>query len=292
MVVLGGSRTGWGDVYHFLVSSSWWALLGVFTGTYLSLNLLFALAYWWVGGVGGLEEGHFVEYLFFSVEAFATIGFGVMHPKGLGAHLLVTLEALLGILYSAAGTGLVFAKFSRPRARVLFSQVAVVARRNGVPTLMFRVANERRNHIVEAQIKVAVARFETTLEGERIRRIIDLPLVRGTSPLFILSWTVMHTLGPDSPLYGATAESMAREQAEFIITLTGLDESLGQTIHARHSYWDTEVVWNAKLVDILREDPQTGRRVVDYTRFHDVEPLKAPEAQGSDRPAETVAKVS
>lgn len=272
LVILGGRRAGLRDVYYFFVSGSWWRLLGAFVITYLALNLLFAAAFLSVGGVQNATPGSFADHFFFSVQTFATIGYGAMFPTGLAAHVLVTVESMLGLIYVAVGTGLVFAKFSRPRARVLFSSVAVIAPRNGVPTLMFRAANERTNHIVEAQMKVAILRTEDTLEGERIRRIIDLALVRSQTPVFTLSWTVMHAITPDSPLYGATPESLAEQQAEFIVSLTGMDAVMGQTIHARHSFLDTDLVWNARLVDILRTDSE-GRRVMDYTRFNEVEPL-------------------
>jgi inward rectifier potassium channel len=272
LTILGKRRAGLRDVYYYFVSGSWWRLMGAFVVTYVLLNLLFGLAYLEVGGVQNAAPGSFADHFFFSVQTFATIGYGAMYPTGLPAHLLVTAESMMGIVYVAMGTGLVFAKFSRPRARVLFSNVAVIAPRNGVPTLMFRAANERVNHIVEANMKVALLRTERTLEGERIRRILDLPLVRSQSPVFTLSWTVMHQVTPDSPLYGATAESLAEQQAEFIVSLTGMDDAMGQTIHARHSFLDTDLAWNSRLVDIIRTDPD-GRRVLDYTRFHEVEPL-------------------
>lgn len=275
LVLKGVRRAGLSDVYHFLVSGSWWRLMGVFTAAYLLFNLLFGLAFWLGGGVGNARPDSFIEHFSFSVQTFATIGYGAMFPQSTLAHLLVTVEAMLGILYSAVATGLVFAKFSRPRARVLFSKQAVISARNGVPTFMFRVANERANHIVQATLVVSIIRNEVTQEGERIRRVIDLPLVRSTSPAFLLTWTAMHTIGPDSPLYGATPESLAAAFVEFVITLTGQDDALGQTIHARHSYLDNEVVWNARLVDILQPD-EKGRRVLDFTRFHDVEPVPPP----------------
>ncbi|MGZ3460334.1 MAG: ion channel, partial [Archangium sp.] len=227
LIMLGARRAGLRDIYYYFVSGSWWRLLGAFVVTYLSINLLFACAYLAAGGVQNVAPGSFADPFFFSVQTFATIGYGGMFPTGLAAHLLVTGESMLGLIYVAMGTGLVFAKFSRPRARVLFSKVAVIAPRNGVPTFMFRAANERVNHIVEAQMTVALLRTEHTLEGERIRRIIDLPLVRSQSPVFMLSWTVMHPVTPDSPLFGATPESLAEQQAEVIVTLTGMDEAMG-----------------------------------------------------------------
>lgn len=275
LIIRGVRRAGLSDIYYFLVSASWWRLLAAFVLSYLVLNLGFGTAFMLVGGVQNATPGSFQDAFFFSVQTFATIGYGAMFPTGLGAHLLVTGESMMSIIYAAMGTGLVFAKFSRPRARVLFSNVAVIAPRNGVPNLLFRVANERTNHIVEATMKVSLLRTEYTLEGERVRRIIDLPLVRSQSPVFMLSWSVMHPITPDSPLYDATPESLAREHAELVVTLVGIDSNMGQTIHARHSFLDTDLRWNSRLVDIMM-DTEDGRRVIDYTRFHDVEPLPQP----------------
>ena len=275
LTIIGARRAGLGDLYYFLVSGSWWRLMGLFFAAYLIINLLFGTAFFLFQGVGSARPDSFIDHFSFSVQTFATIGYGNMYPANLVAHLLVTAEAMLGILYSAVATGLVFAKFSRPRARVLFSNRAVISPRNGVPTLLFRVANERTNHIVEAQLRVFFIRNEVTAEGETIRRMHDLALVRNTSPAFILSWTAMHPITSGSPLFGINPENFSDGGVEIVATLTGLDDSLGQTIHARHSYLGDEVVWNARLVDVIRVEPD-GRRIVDYRRFHDVEPLPPP----------------
>jgi inward rectifier potassium channel len=150
--------------------------------------------------------------------------------------------------------------------------VAVVAPRNGVPTLMFRVANERANHIAEAQLRVTLMAPEVTKEGDRLRRMVDLPLMRNHSSAFILTWTAMHPLNAHSPLYGATPEQLAEQQVEILVTFTGFDATLSQTIHARYSYVAEEIHWNARFVDILRLRPD-GTRQVDYTKFHDTEEL-------------------
>jgi inward rectifier potassium channel len=167
-------------------------------------------------------------------------------------------------------TGLVFAKFSRPTARVLFSRRAVIAPHERVPSLMFRMANERNNTIVEAQIHVVLVRNETTAEGELMRRFHDLEMSRRQTALFVLSWTAIHPITPTSPLHGATPESLAAAEAEIVVSLLGLDEQFSQTVHARHRYAAADIVWNARLVDVLFRD---GRREIDYEHFHDVVPL-------------------
>jgi inward rectifier potassium channel len=224
-------------------------------------------------GIENAQPGSFKDAFFFSVQTMASIGYGAMYPRTLYANFLVTIESLVGLLGIAMGSGLMFARFSRPTARVLFSRVAVISRYDGVPTLMFRAANQRRNFIVEAQINVTMVRNEINREGEFMRRFYDLKLVRSHTPIFALSWTVMHPIDETSPLYGATLETLAQTETDIVITLIGLDETVSQNIHTRHSFSDKEILWNMRFVDIFTSDRrQDGRRLIDYTRFHDVVP--------------------
>jgi len=276
-IVRTGLRNGFfGDLYHFLLVSSWPRLVTLLATAYIVANALFAGAYLLEGhGLEHAEAGSFSDAFFFSVQTMATIGYGYITPRTLFANLLVTVEALVGLLGLAVVTGLVFAKFSRPTARVLFSRVAVVTPRDGVPSLMFRMANQRGNQIVEARIHVVLALTEATAEGEVIRRLFDLEMARAQNALFALSWTAIHPITAGSPLYRATQASLAAEEAEVIVSLTGLDESFAQTVHARHSYTADEIIWGARFVDILSRLPD-GRRMVDYTHFHDVVPDDTP----------------
>ena len=272
MLVLGGHPPGLRDVYHYLLRTSWTVVIGWVVLLFGALNLLFGTGFWLVGGVSNAHG--FADCFFFSVQTLATIGYGAMYPQGTGAELLMTCEALVGLLMSAMMTGLAFAKFARPTSKVLWSQICVVSDRDGVPTLMFRVANERMNHIVEANIRVAVLRSEVTHEGEKLRKVFDMALLRSSTPSFILSWTVMHPLTPASPLYGLTPEAIVASQSEIVLTLTGLDETLMQTIHSRTSYIPSEIRWGARFADILGQVHSDGRRIIDYTRFHDSVPAR------------------
>jgi inward rectifier potassium channel len=273
--VIGLKRSRVTDGYHLLLRAPWWGVLLTIVGTFLLANAFFALLYRASHGIGGAHDGSFLDAFFFSVQTMGTIGYGVMYPQTVFANVLVTLESIGGLIGLAMVTGLVFAKFARPTARVLFSQVAVITVRDGVPTLMFRMANERRNHVVEATLRVAALRNTVTKEGERFRKIDDLVLARQTSPAFIMTWTALHPITPGSPLYGMTAESLAGSDLEILVTLMGLDETLAQTIHARHSYVAREIIFGAKLSDVLKTLPN-GRRVVDLAAFHDHEPATAP----------------
>ena len=236
------------------------------------MNALFAFAY--LAGGDGIENarpGSFIDAFFFSVQTMGTIGYGRLAPGTVWSNLLVTVEVITGVLGLAMVTGLVFAKFSRPTARVVFSQRAVVTPHDGVPSLMFRMANARGNRIVEARVRAVLARDETTAEGETMRRFHDLALVRDRNPLFALTWTAIHPITATSPLFGATPEGLAAMGAEVVASLVGIDETVSQTVHARHTYAAADLAWGARLRDILRRLPD-GRRQVDYARFHDVEP--------------------
>lgn len=273
--VLGIRRHPLRDVYFGLLKASWKRLLVSVVLTYVSLNALFALIYLAAGGIEGARPGSFADAFFFSVQTMATIGYGVMHPTTPLANVLVTLEALIGLLGLAIVSGVMFAKFSRPSGQLLFSKVAVISMREGMPCLMFRVANERINHVAEANMRVALVRNERTSDGEAVRRWYDLPLQRSQSPIFALSWVVLHTIDEHSLLRGATPESLAADQTELIVNLTGLDSTLATTIFARQGYVAEEVVFGAKFADILGFD-ERGKRVVDFRRFHDTVPSPLP----------------
>jgi inward rectifier potassium channel len=260
------------DVYHFLLISSWPRLLGALVVLYGTVNAFFALAYLMIGGIEGARPGSFADAFFFSVQTLATIGYGRMVPQSTVANALVSFEALIGLLGVAMVTGLVFAKFSRPTARVLFSHVAVIGRRDGIPSLMFRMANARGNNIVEAQLHVVLARDETTAEGEKVRRFYDLEMARRQNALFALSWTAIHPITESSPLHRVSPESLVATGFQLIVSIVGFDESFSQTVHARHAYGPDDVRWNARFADILTWTPD-GRRIVDYSRFHDVVPV-------------------
>ena len=196
-----------------------------------------------------------------------------MYPKTLFANTLVAIEALLGLVGVSVGSGLVFARFSLPKARVMFSRIAVVTPYNGIPTFMFRVANERQSWILEAQVNVSVIISEITEEGEAMRRFYKLPLFRNQSSLFALTWTVMHPINESSPLYGITLEEMQEKEMEILITITGIDQTVSDNIHAHHSYIPTEILWNHKFADILSKT-RDGKRSVDYRCFHDAVALQ------------------
>ncbi len=257
------------DVYHRVLETSWWAFFGGAALGFVALNIFFAALY-------ALPFSHvvnvhdFEDAFYFSVQTLATVGYGVMAPENRFAHMVSVVEALVGILGTAVITGVTFAKFSRPTARVLFAEKCVVAERNGVPHLMFRMANWRHNSLVEASLSVILLALEKTSEGETMRVPIEVKLVRNKSPVFQFTWSAMHKIDETSPFHGADAIAKLREQdADLYLSLAGLDETSAQTIHARYRYRLDDIVWNAHFTDVISLLPD-GTRTIDYTKFHEV----------------------
>lgn len=268
------------DFYHHLLTVSPWTLFTILVVTYIGFNLLFGALYLLQpGGIANARPGSFPDAFFFSVQTMATIGYGDMHPATVYANLLVTAEVLLGMTGLALATGLVFARFSRPTARVMFSQIAVVTDHDGVPSLMFRAANRRRNEILEAQVTVMLLRDELNAEGIEMRRFHDMAVVRPHTPMFALTWTVIHPIDPSSPLFGESRESLLRAHAHVVVGISGIDEIFSQTIYARHTYQASDIRWNHRLADILTR-ADDGHRRIDYRRFHDT--LAAEDAAQSE----------
>ena len=273
VIALGLRRLWFGDLYYRILTVGWAAFFGVGTLAYLAANAVFAVLYLLQpGSIANARPGAFADAFFFSIQTMATIGYGQMSPATFYANLLMTVETAVGLTIVALMTGLVFARFSRPTARVLFSRVAVVGPLNGKPALSVRLANERQNQILAAEVAMTLVRDERSLEGDLRRRFYDLKLVRDHSPVFALTFTVTHEIDRDSPLFGETGESLAARNAELVVTTSGIDETLVQPVHARTSYLPNEIQWHHRFADIIgwTED---GRRAIDYRRFHDTMPL-------------------
>ena len=269
LVVVGG-RSGITDLYHGILQIPLWGLLLTLAGAYVVLNVIFAGLYLLdPHGVSNLAPGDFGDAFFFSVQTVSTVGYGVLDPVSLYANVIVTLECFLNLVLLAVTTGVIFAHVSKPTARVLFTDVAVITPFDGVPTLMFRAINERSNQILEAEVTMNFARQVITAEGREWRQFLDLPVVRRRSPLFALSWTIMHKLDESSPLFGATPESLAAESAEIIVVVSGVDDIFAQRIHARHTYGSADVLWDKDFENVLTVEPD-GEWVLDYRKFHAV----------------------
>ncbi len=272
------------DLYHYFMTVSWPQLFGTFAAFFLAFDVLFGLIYFLVPGcIANLNPPGFPGAFFFSVETLATVGYGDMHPQTLYGHVVAMIEIFIGLMSLALITGIMFARFSRPRARFLFAKSAVVRPIDGKPTLMFRAANARQNIVQEASAQLRMLRDEATEEGYRIRRITDLPLVRSQHPLFVLGWNIMHVIDDASPLQRETPESLRASEAAFILSVSGTDETTGQVLMARAEYRGGDIRWNETFRDIL-EVKEDGTLHFDYGKFHDVEPLEnSPAKSPGDR---------
>jgi inward rectifier potassium channel len=269
VVRFGVERQWFGDLYHRILTMGWPSFFAAGSAIYIAANIVFAGLYLLQpGSIAKAEPGSLTDAFFFSVQTMATIGYGVMSPATFYANMLMTVETAVGLMLVALTTGLVFARFSRPTARVLFSNVAVVGPYNGAPTLSIRLANQRQNQMLAAEVTMTLVRDETSEEGELTRRFYDLALVRDRSPVFALTFRVMHAIDADSPLYGMTYEKLAEQHAEIVVIAGGVDETFVQRVSARTSYLPHEILWAHRFVDIFgwTED---GRRAIDYRRFHD-----------------------
>lgn len=265
--------------YHALLTMTWRRFLGYITASYAAMNALFAAAFLLCGddalaGSPAREMGgRFLRAFFFSVDTFATIGYGNVSPVGAAANALVAVESLVGLLFVALLTGIVFARFARPTAALMFSDVAVVAPYQGKTGFMFRVANARSNQLMELEAKVLYSR----LDGVG-RRYDQLKLERTKVVFFPLSWTIVHPIDESSPLWGLAHADLVRNDAEFDILMSGIDETFSQTVHARSSYKPQEIILGAKFSNVYNPIGLGGTISIDVSRLSQVEPapLDAP----------------
>lgn len=266
------------SLYHSLLRISWPRFFGtVFIG-YLIANSMFACAYL-LCGPGGLSVpenmqigNRFWEAFFFSVHTMATIGYGNITPIGVAANLVVTFEALFGLMGFALVTGILFSRFSRPTAKIIFSEQAIIAPYRGITAFEFRITNGRCNEIIELHATVMYSQFEN-VNGRPMRRFYGLSLEREQVAFFNLSWTLVHPIDEASPLHGKTEQELRAANAEVLVLLTGIDETFSQTVHTRSSYKADEIVWKAKYGDIYNPPTQSGRLTIDVRRLNNIERL-------------------
>lgn len=267
------------SVYRYFLDVSWLRFFSHVGWWYLGTNLIFAVAYLACGpgalegpeDYGGGLGGHFLRAFFFSVQTLATIGYGRISPMGVAANVIVAIESICGLVLFALITGLAFARFSRPRPRILFSEQAIIAPYGSITGFMFRIANARDNELFDVQAEVSFARRKPG--GNVEQRLFDsLKLERTSVTFFPLSWTIVHPIDASSPLWHMNEESLEASEAEFLIRLTAFDETTGQTVHARSSYqWD-EVTCGARFVRIMDRTAGDGIIRVDVKRLSEIEP--------------------
>jgi len=266
-------------LYQWLLRISWPEFLLFVSVLYVAVNTLFAGAYLLCGpdalqsSTGQFVNQPFYRAFFFSVDTFATIGYGNIYPVGVAANTLVAVEALLNIVSIALATGVMFARFSRPSARIIYSRNAVVAPYRGRTGLEFRIANARSSQLIDVQVQVILTKIEQTPGGSTARKFYELPLERDRVVFFPLSWTVVHPIDPGSPMWGLAQKDLLAADAELLVLLIATDETISQTVHSRSSYEANEIVWGAKFANMFLRNESEGIIGMNLDRIHDIEPV-------------------
>jgi inward rectifier potassium channel len=262
----------WSDLYHRSMTVNWPVFFASAALIFIALNTIFGLLYWLgkdpIANVSP-DLPLPLSLFYFSIETLATVGYGDMHPQTNYGHLIATIEIFTGMSFLAVMTGLIFARFSRPRARFVFAEHPVVTLHQGQPTLMVRVANARNNTISQANARLWLLRLENTAEGSQLRRFHELKLERQEHPMFTLSWTLLHKIDENSALFGVTTEDLDKSDTALVLNLSGVDDSSAQYLHARTLYYHTDILWRHRYQDMTSISPQ-GRLLIDYGKFHDV----------------------
>ena len=274
VLIQGIAPSLWTDVYYGAMMASWPGFLAGLAGTFVLVNALFAFLYWLVPGCIANARGEWLELFFFSVETLTTVGYGEYYPQTDYAHVIVSIETFAGLFFTASMLGLIFARVSRPRARLIFARSPTVAPHEGAPTLVIRVANERLNMISSATARLWLSIQQATKENVQFRRFLELKLVRSENPIFALSWTLLHVIDEASPLFGLGEAELAASDAFMIVSVIGYDETAAQEVQSRHTYKVSDIRWNHRYVDIL-ETTESGNPLLNYARLHDVEPVIA-----------------
>jgi inward rectifier potassium channel len=269
---LGLSQGFWSDLYHRSMTVYWPVFFGSAAAVFVVLNAVFGFLYS-LGHepIANAAGNGPLAYFYFSIETLATVGYGDMHPQSNYGHLIATIEIFTGMCFLAVMTGLIFARFSRPRARFVFANNPVITRHEERQTLMIRMANARHNTISRATARLWIMRAERTKEGDQLRRFYELRLDRSEHPVFVLSWMLFHVIDKDSPLHGLTASDLTEGDTLLVLNVGGVDDSSAQQLYARHLYSWRDIRWQHRYKDITGVSPQ-GRFFLDYTKFHDTVP--------------------
>jgi inward rectifier potassium channel len=265
----------WREVYRWLLGLRWPQFAAFVAVVYVGLNLIFAALYsLGQDSIAGVSTSHwFLDCFFFSVQTLATVGYGHMYPQTLYGHVVSTIEIMTGIFLLAVMTGLIFVRFSRPIARVVFSKSVVIAPLNGRPTLMVRIGNERQHSMVEAEFRIMFNRDEPLLEGGDFRYFYNLKLQFDRLAIFPAALTLRHVIDEKSPLYGATPDSLEADRAVLMVSVVGIDPVIAAAVQTQQDYTWRDIRFGERFVEIYT-DHGGGKLMVDYGRLHDTEPVE------------------
>jgi inward rectifier potassium channel len=270
------------DLYHSLISMSTIRFIGVIFLSFFIINCFFAFIYMVVGmdqlqgASGGSVAKQFWEAFFFSAQTFTTVGYGGLSPVGFGASMISAIESMMGWLAFALATGLVYGRFSRPKARLLFSRYAIIAPYRDIVAFEFRIANLRANQLIEVEVQVVMTRVELTPDGGKIRKYYELELERRRVNFLSLSWTIVHPITDSSPMMGWNEEDLKQTDTEFLILIKGYDDTFNQTVYSRSSYWSSQIIWGAKF-NSMYDNEEQGITTLRLDKMDDIERVNLPE---------------
>src|SRR6267378_4369601 len=261
----------WRDAYQWLLALSWPQFAALIAGVYIVINLIFA-EFYALGGesIAGMTPRSYYDSFFFSVQTLATVGYGHWYPQTLYGHIVTTVEIMSGVFLLAVMTGLIFVRFSRPTARILFSKSAVIAPLNGRPTLMVRVGNMRHHSMVEAEFRFMLNRDEPLVEGGDFRFFYNLKLQFDRLAAFPAALTLRHVIDEQSPLFGATPETLESSRAILIVSVVGIDPVIPAAVQTQHDYLWRDIQFGQRFAEIYTQSGD-GQLTVDYGRLHDTE---------------------
>jgi inward rectifier potassium channel len=269
---IGVSRFDWGDPYHMALTANWPSFAIAVLVLYAAINVLFATLYTAVpGAIGNARPGSILDGFFFSMETLATVGYGQMYPATVYGHIVSVVEIMSGMAFTAITTGLIFVRFSRPQAKILFADQLVITPYNGLPTLMMRIGNGRMSMMTDLKVKISALIRERSSEGHSMRRVNDLALVRSHIPMFGLTMTLMHRIEEASPLYGHTAQSLLDGDVRLFVSVEARDTSINATVHDIRNYRADDIRFGVKYADAVMVEPD-GRTMADLRRISLLEP--------------------
>ncbi len=275
-IIRKGARIKWRDAYKYLTEKSWSSFFGVLFFAYVILNLIFTCLYWCIGtehisGIDPENGSTFLQAYYFSVQTFTTVGYGVMSPTGWAAQMLSSIEAFVGFLSFSLATGLLYGRFSKPNSKLIFSSNAIIAPyKDEMTSLQFKIVNSRDNVLLDVKVRMLLIKDKITKSGDIRKQYFQLPLEISELGLLPLSWTVVHPINSSSPLYGLKESEIINTNTEILVLISGFDEVFSQTINARRSYHNDEILWGKKFDQIFSPDDD-GNIVIDLNRINDMQ---------------------